>query len=360
MEYHFGICIKECKWGNNQYSYIVVLAGNEKDNEYSLFTKIIEKDEEEKNNLNAIKYGCAVFFTSEGRDIKDLYVIDKLYDYCGESIIRFKFNEEPITLERCMGWCGKGVINIAQKEKELMIALYKGRIYKKYCSSIPEFTAEYIQSVIREEEEFVDSYNIDDMIEELHVSFYASNFYIRTDEPESYKLFEERSYEKTKYEKIKLDSYLFQLLEPGKWLIDEKEGCFFAEEEAEKDVESKYRTIPYVKKEIREKYSKSEHLNYRVRLRLSKFIKPIFDMSAIPGRIIDLDLIRGSNFEFTFFEKVNKEDILPSIKTYPVNRLIEKISKSVQPHKMWQDWLIPFPICTKGNADYDRIFWLDW
>lgn len=371
MKYHCGICIKECEWKRNQYSYIVVLAGNENEDKFSLFVKIIEK--EECANINAIKYGNAVFFLSDGDNIVDIYNIDEMFSSRIGTRIKHKeihLRYSP-TLEGLRVEIENRVIKVNKKENELMRALYKGRLYNEHFSSIPKVTAESVQSIIKEEEEFVESCNIEDMLNELSVSYHAYDFYIKTDEPEEYKLSEKRSFKNTKYENFILDTYLFQLIEPGDWFIEEYKGWFFAKEEAKDKVEYKNSSINWLKEQIKRRYSKSEHLNYRVRERLLEYIHPLFRLSEISGRIIDLNnesLRRGTlryytcwnNEEyFSFNEFDNKEVILSKVRLCPVDKLVNEISKSIDSSLMAREWKIPYPKCTKETENIHRNdrFW---
>lgn len=96
------------------------------------------------------------------------------------------------------------------------------------------------------------------------------------------------TFESTKYEKFKFDTYLRKILNLGRHIIGEYEGWFYAREEAKEDVENRTKNIPIIKSKILTNYSKSEHLNYRVRSRLSNLIYPLYKMFYISGETLEL------------------------------------------------------------------------
>lgn len=369
MEYHCGICIKESNWIVDCYNSIVILAGDRNDHKLSFFIKIFEKEEGVNDNVKNIKFGSAVFFTAEKENIIDLFDVDCI------------FSQGPLALDvkgihihlRYYSTSGLevGIYNdvnfrsflpkslISDVEKKLMNSLYKGRLYKRYLNSVQNITAEKLQNIIIEEEKEVEVYDINDLVKELKISYYANNFYIRTDEPEEYDLNERYTFELTKYEDCKFDTYLLQLLNIGERLIEEQKGWFYAKEEAYEDVEFRTKNIPYVKREILRNYSKSEHLNYRVRSRLSNLMYPLFMMLFISEKPLCL---KKYNFDssihgYSFISSCNNDkkqllfDVQRQNETLRYdchNKLKTMIYSSFDLNKILNEWCIPFPIfCNK-------------
>lgn len=369
MKYHYGVCIKESNWIKGHSNSIVVLAGDSNDHRLSFFVKIFDKEEEVDDNTKNIKFGNAVFFASEKENIIDLYDVDCMFN---SNYSNLKFNNLYLEFNYQSGILkvlhqDKKHLNaywpkdeISKVERELMFSLYKGRLYNTYLSSLSNITAENIQNIIREEEKEIEFYDIEDLINELKISYYTTNFYIRTDEPESYDFYERRSFEKTKYENYKFDAYLTQILMPGEWLIGEYEGWFYANEDAKEKEEQKYRDIPWLKAKMKQKYSKSEHLNYRVRAKLSKFVSPLFSMLTIPGNILELkkNPINNCLLGFEFYHCSNNKEFILSdfrraISTFRYNtkdNFKDKIYKNLSLDEMLKEWCIPFPICTKESS----------
>jgi hypothetical protein len=243
----------------------------------------------------------------------------------------------------------KNVIN--KVETDLIASLYKRKLYNIYLNDIQQITSENLQKIIKEEESNIKNYDIEDIINTLQISYYASNFYTRTDEPEAYKLYERRSFKNTKYENYKFDTYLFQVLKPGDWCIGDYEGWFYAREEAKEDIEYNTREISFLKNNMIKKYSKSEHLNYRVRTRLLEFLSPLLTFLTIQGGILSLN---ERYFRFGDFSLSgpceNKELILSRITRN--NKLIKnkkeefkiQIFKNLYLQDIMNEWCIPNPI----------------
>jgi hypothetical protein len=99
------------------------------------------------------------------------------------------------------------------------------------------------------------------------------------------------------------------------------------------------------------KYSKSEHLNYRVRTRLLEFLSPLFTFLTIQGSILSLN---ERYFKFGDFSLSwpceNKELILSRITRN--NKLIKnkkeefkiQIFKNLYLQDIVNEWCIPYPI----------------
>ena len=363
MEYHCGICIKENKWIANSYNSIVVVAADSYDNKLSFFIKIFNKEENINNNVKEIKFGSAVFFTSEKESIIDLYDIDCLFN---QGYNTFKAEGLCLNYNTYYGkleiWIEdqkkfrffllKKIISDA--EKELMNSLYKGRLYESHLNTIPQITAENLQNIIQEEKKEIEDYDIADLVKELKISFYADKFYEKTDKPESYNLNELYTFKSTKYEKNKFDTYLIEILNLGRHIIGEYDGWFYAREEAKKDVENRTNNIPFIKSNILRNYSKSEHLNYRVRSRLSKLIFPLYKLLTISGEPIELkkDNFNSVTDGFIFRHSSSTKDVLlsdihwqnKSLKEFNYNTLKRMMYKSFDQNNMLKEWCIPFPV----------------
>lgn len=370
MEYHCGVCIKESKWTAERINSIVVLAGDSHDNKLSFFIKVFEKEEEPKDNVKNIKFGSPVFFTSERENIIELYDIDCLFGQGCNSLklegLSLGYNKYYGYLEvrkedykrfSCYSWDQSP---ISELEKKLMNSLYKGRLYESYLDSIPQITASDLQNIILEEEKEIELYDINDLVKELKISYYADHFYIKTDKPESYNLNVTHSFEGTKYENHRFDTYLKQILDLGYHLIGEYDGWFYAKDEAREDVERNTREIPSIKKEMVLKYSKTEHLNYRVRNRLTKYIYPLFKMFFITEKPLNL---KKYNFEygihgysFNYFSD-DKNYLLSDIRRQNEslrydrhNKLTGMIYRHIDLNKMLEEWCIPNPIYYKNRG----------
>ena len=360
MEYHFGVCIKESFLIKDRYNSIVVLAGDSNDNKLSFFVKIYDINEGELDETKNVKFGSAVFFTSEGENIIDIYDIDSLFnsEYSNLKISNFRleFNSRygilKVSLqdkERENVYWPQNLIS--DVEKELMTSLFKGRIYNNYLSSIREFSAENLKNIIEKEKEEVESYDFEDLVNELKISYYADHFYIKTDKPESYNLNVVHSFKGTKYENNEFDTYITRILDLGDRLIGEYDGWFYAEDEARKDVDENTRNIPSIKMNMIRRYSKIEHLDYRVRTKLSNFVLPLFSMLSIPGKILDLKkktIFNGTN-GIIFLNYNNKDAILSDIRNKNSNlrydkhvTLNNKIYRNVSKEDMLKQWCIPY------------------
>lgn len=363
MEYHCGICIKENNWIANSYNSIVVVAADSYDNKLSFFIKIFNKEENINNNVKEIKFGSAVFFTSEKESIIDLYDIDCLFNQ-GYNTFKAEglclnyntyYGKLEIWIEdqkKFRFFLFKKIISDA--EKELMNSLYKGRLYESHLNTIPQITAENLQNIIQEEKKEIEDYDIADLVKELKISFYADKFYEKTDKPESYNLNELYTFKSTKYEKNKFDTYLIEILNLGRHIIGEYDGWFYAREEAKKDVENRTNNIPFIKSNILRNYSKSEHLNYRVRSRLSKLIFPLYKLLTISGEPIELkkDNFNSVTDGFIFRHSSSTKDVLlsdihwqnKSLKEFNYNTLKRMMYKSFDQNNMLKEWCIPFPV----------------
>ena len=366
MEYHYGVCVKESNWAKDNYNSIVILAGDSNDNELAFFVKIFDINEEVDNNLKDIKLGCPVFFTSEKECIIDLYNVDCMFNTGCSSL-----NIGNLRLEKYRVWVQDNerpnvylpkmdVINNA--EVELMNALQKKRLFDSFSNAIKEFTAENLQKIINEEKDEVEKYDIEDLVNVLNISYYANRFYEKNDSPESYNLYEKRSFVNTKYEDFKLDEYLTQILKPGGWDLGENEGWFYAREEAEKDIENNTSRIPFIKNEMIRTYSRDEHLSFRVRSKLSKYISPIFSMLTIPGYVLDLKIDhfwhRVKGYYFSFYRNDTKESIISEIRSrnhdlrpyYERHDKIKReIYRTISFHELLKEWCIPFSSYVKAN-----------
>lgn len=235
-----------------------------------------------------------------------------------------------------------------------MNSLYKGRLYESHLNTIPQITAENLQNIIQEEKKEIEDYDIADLVKELKISFYADKFYEKTDKPESYNLNELYTFKSTKYEKNKFDTYLIEILNLGRHIIGEYDGWFYAREEAKKDVENRTNNIPFIKSNILRNYSKSEHLNYRVRSRLSKLIFPLYKLLTISGEPIELkkDNFNSVTDGFIFRHSSSTKDVLlsdihwqnKSLKEFNYNTLKRMMYKSFDQNNMLKEWCIPFPV----------------
>lgn len=361
MEYHFGVCIKESFLIKDSYNSIVVLAGDSTDNKLSFFVKIYDKNEGELDEAKNIKFGSAVFFTSEKENIIDIYDIDSMFnsDYGNLkfSNLRLEFNSRYGILKVSLQDKERENVYwpqnfISDVEKDLMNSLYKGRLYNNYLSSICEFSAENLKTIIEKEKEEVENYDFEDLVNELRISYYANNFYIKTDKPESYNLNVIHTFKGTKYENNEFDTYLARILDLGDRLIGEFDGWFYAKDEAREDIENNTREIPSIKMKMIRRYSKTEHLDYRVRTKLSKFVLPLFSMLSVTGKILDLkkkNIFNGTN-GIIFYSYNNKEAILSDIRNKNSNlrydkhvTLNNKIYRNDSKEDMLKQWCIPYP-----------------
>ena len=359
MEYHYGVCVQESTWVKDRYNSIVILAGDSNDNELAFFVKIFNINEEVDNSIKDIKLGSAVFFTSEKECIIDLYNVDRMFNSGCSSLNIGNFMLEKYLIriqdkERPNVYLYADKINEA--EIELMNALQKKRLFDSFSNSVKELTAENLQQIINKEKEDVEKYDIEDLVNVINISYHARNFYEKTDSPESYNLYEERSFVNTKYESCKFDGYLRQILKPGSWDLGEKEGWFYAREEAKEDVEYNTSRIPFIKENMIRTYSRDEHLSFRVRLKLSQYLSPLFSMLTIPGYVLDLkkDHLwhRVEGYYFSFCLGDTKESIISGIrnKNHDLRPFYEKrhdklkreIYKTISYHELLNEWCIPF------------------
>lgn len=373
MEYHCGVCIKESKWIEGRLNSIVVLAIDSHDDKFSFFVKVFEKEEVVNGDVKNIKFGTPVFFTSEKENIIELYDIDFLFDQGVQGYNPVKFEGLIINYDKYYGHLDVRVEDyrkfssyswpktpISVLEQELMNSLYKGRLYESYLNSIPQITAGDLQNIILEEKKEIELYDIDELVKELKISYYADHFYIKTDKPESYNLNVTHSFKGTKYENLGFDTYLRQILDLGYHLIGEYDGWFYAEDEAREDIERHTREIPSIKKEMLLKYSKTEHLNYRVRSRLTKFIYPLFKMFLITEKPLNLkkynfdDGIHGYSFsDFCDDKSYLLSDIRrknESLRYDRHNKLTGMIYRQIDLNKMLEEWCIPNPTYYKNRG----------
>lgn len=358
MEYHYGVCIKELKYIQGHYNSIVVLAGdNNNENFWSFYVKVFDRDEGIEDSIKNIKFGNAVFFTAHNETIIEIYDVDKVFSKGGR--ITCGDYETSNYLSSKLELRHKNQHNmwipsqIHGAEISLMQALSKRRQYDSYLNSVPKITLEYLEEIIQEEKSVAESYDIDDMITQLKISYYASDFYTRTDEPEAYNLYERRGFENTIYENCKLDAYLNDVFKLGDTLIKENEGWFYAKERAKDDILENTRKIPYLKEKMRNKSSKSEHLNYRVRKRLLDIVSPLHSLVSIQGDILDLktDWHQQGLKGYWFIDIDDKERILSNVKeknsslkhTYK-QEFKTKIFSSLSRNEIEEKWCIPSPI----------------
>lgn len=352
MEYHYGVCVKESTWGKDCCNSIVILAGD--GNRFAFFVKIFNVNEEVDNDVKNIKFGSAVFFTSEKECIVDLYNADRRVDQLFTSFGNFDLREFGVFVfsqDKKCGYRFRKIAVINKVEEELINALRKKLLFDSFSNSIKELTAENILNIINEEKNEVDKYDIEDLVNNLNISYYADGFCEKTDSPEGYRLNEIRSFKNTKYEDLKFDEYLTQILKPGGWRIGEYDGWFYAREKAKENVDNHTHNIPFIKKEMKRRYSKSEHLDFRVRSKLSIYISPIFSMYCIPGRVLELKRSPFgrvfSRFDFTLDK--TKEGIIAKIRQYnsyftdfSSNEFKKEIYKEIDFFQLHKEWCIPF------------------
>lgn len=352
MEYHYGVCVKESTWGKDCCNSIVILAGD--GNRFAFFVKIFNVNEEVDDDVKNIKFGSAVFFTSEKECIVDLYNADRRVDQLFTSFGNFDLREFGVFVfsqDKKCGYRFRKIAVINKVEEELINALRKKLLFDSFSNSIKELTAENILNIINEEKNEVDKYDIEDLVNNLNISYYADGFCEKTDSPEGYRLNEIRSFKNTKYEDLKFDEYLTQILKPGGWRIGEYDGWFYAREKAKEDVDNHTHNIPFIKKEMKRRYSKSKHLDFRVRSKLSIYISPIFSMYCIPGRVLELKRSPFgrvfSRFDFTLDK--TKEGIIANIRQYnsyftdfSSNEFKKEIYKEIDFFQLHKEWCIPF------------------
>jgi hypothetical protein len=150
MEYHLGICVKDSKYIADHYNYIVILAGEgDNDNNFSFSVKIFNKNESIDNNVQNIKFGDAVFFTSEKEVIIDIYDVDHMvgleYKYLILKDIHLQYynnNGFSVAIKNQYGdYIIKNVIN--KVETDLIASLYKRKLYNIYLNDIQQINSKF-------------------------------------------------------------------------------------------------------------------------------------------------------------------------------------------------------------------------
>ena len=172
MEYHYGVCVKESTWGKDCCNSIVILAGD--GNRFAFFVKIFNVNEEVDDDVKNIKFGSAVFFTSEKECIVDLYNADRRVDQLFTSFGNFDLREFGVFVfsqDKKCGYRFRKIAVINKVEEELINALRKKLLFDSFSNSIKELTAENILNIINEEKNEVDKYDIEDLVNNLNISY---------------------------------------------------------------------------------------------------------------------------------------------------------------------------------------------
>ena len=275
MEYHCGIFISRQEWQKG--SYFIIMASNG-DNKLSFFVKIFSENEEISEELNSLEFGHAVYFISDKENILDIRNIDEMLSpsekkgfprHCVlKDVVLSVYETFVATPTQRL----KSIDNFSDLELELMNSRLKRQFYDEYMKLSSQYTGDYIFNIIEEEKKIVESYDIDDILKELNID-HSYKIYDRIDEPASYALYERRSFSTTsKYYNSKIDRYLMDLCEMTYThkLLEENEGWFYALGKLEEAILRHPIDVVKIKNEIRQKYSQTEHLNWRVSTRFGK------------------------------------------------------------------------------------------
>ena len=300
MEYHCGIFISRQEWQKG--SYFIIMASNG-DNKLSFFVKIFSENEEISEELNSLEFGHAVYFISDKENILDIRNIDEMLSpsekkgfprHCVlKDVVLSVYETFVATPTQRL----KSIDNFSDLELELMNSRLKRQYYAEYVKLSSKYTADYILNIIEEEKKMVESYDIDDILKEFNIR-HSYKTYEKTDEPESYELYECRDFSiSSKYSRNFLDGYLSDLCGTTYThnLLEENEGWFYAQEEVQEAIERHPIDVSKIKNEIREKYSQTEHINYRVQIRFLELNQLISRLINIPGRLSEVPKAKIEN-----------------------------------------------------------------
>lgn len=323
MEYHCGIFISRKEWQKG--SYFIIMASNSDNDNLSFFVKIFSENEEISEELNSLEFGHAVYFISEKENILDIRNIDDMLSpsqdkgfprHCVLKDVALSVYETGVATPTKLL---KPIDNFSNLELELMNSRLKKLFYDEYLNLSSKYTADYLLKIIEEEKKIVESYDIDDILKELNID-HSFKTYERTDEPESYELYEHRYFSiSSKYYSHNLDGYLSDICGTTYThkLLEENEGWFYAQDMLEEAIRRNPIDAVKIKNEIKQNYSQTEHLNYRVSIRFWKLKDRIFKLISntgslreVPKEKIENHLgLLGQRFNFT-----DKESILGYIK----------------------------------------------
>lgn len=272
MEYHYGIYITKKIWTyfdqmynkDGKYYHIIVLANDTTKNRLSFFIKLLDLNEDYTEEFQTIEFGTPVFFTSDQETIIDIHRLDKLPSFP----IRLP-NNDLLTSYRSI-WCSLEQRNVVinNKESDLMYSVDKYHLYENFTNLISQASTDKIESIIQEEREIVESYDIDDIINELSI-YHVSHSRPTTENCEEYSVSICRIFKPlSKYFDFRFDDYLNNILKIGCEVIDEGEMWLSADEQINYIISQNPIDEDKLKEDIKEKYSRTEHLNYRFQDRI--------------------------------------------------------------------------------------------
>lgn len=272
MEYHYGIYITKKSWSlcdsmyNNdgKYYYIIVLASDTTKNRLSFFIKLLDLNEDYTEEFQKIEFGTPVFFTSEQEKIIDIYRLNKFPTFP----IRLPNND--LLISYCSIWCSSEQrnININKKETDLMNSVSKYHLCDNLTNRISHTSTDEIESIIQEEREIVESYDIDDIINELQIC-HGSHSKPTTESCEEYSVAICRNFRlDSKYYNESFDDYLNNILKIGCEVIEEGEIWLSADKYIKSIIDKNPINVEKIKEEIKQKYSRKEHLDFRFQNRL--------------------------------------------------------------------------------------------
>lgn len=292
MEYHYGIYITKKFWSfydamyskNGNFYYIIALASDTTKNRLSFFIKFLDPNEDSTEEFQTIEFGTPVFFTSEQETIIDIYRFDKSPSFP----IRLPNNDLLTSFRSIRCSSENRDIEINNKESDLMSSVYKYHLYEHITNLISQTSTDRIESLIQEEREIVESYNIDDIINELHI-YHLSSSRPTTESCEEYRVSICRNFRYgSKYYDVKFDDYLNNILKIGCEVIDEGEIWLSADSHIQYIIGQNPINEDKIKEEIREKYSRKEHLNYRFQKRLHSIKLSISRFAHHPAEFLNI------------------------------------------------------------------------
>lgn len=262
MEYHIGIFVK-AYIRNDQFAFFVISCDKES-NLPCFYGQTLKITSESTDFLSKFRQGSLVFFNSNDRIISDICDISSILEYDQLTLNDSKFSFNGYVMH--VFFENRGVI--IQNKGEILI--YKG-LKRKYLldsiySNLGLITADKIRNTIEEEERYVASLDISDIISNLSIH-HVVRASCRTDKEDSLYVGIARS--NTKYE-YKLDNYLKQYLKLNENItLFQDKGWFNADEEAEDIVNDNPIDEDRIKSELLSNYSPQKHVDYRIQERLN-------------------------------------------------------------------------------------------
>lgn len=288
MEYHYGIFVSKNVWSAKLYNlneYITVLACDILTNRLSFFIKILNKGDDFPEEFRDIQFGNPIFFTSEEEKIIDIYRLDIL-----PSFPIFLPNKDILRSYRFVHcYSDQKEYTINDAETDFICSTHKFHLYKKYTDLISHTTTETIESILQEERAIIDSYDINDILNELRV-YHNSWRRPTTESCEEYRVSICRNFPfGSKYYDAQFDDYLNKILDIGCRTIEEDEIWLSAEKHIQDIIDSNPINVAKIKQDIKQKYSREDHLNYRLRNRFASVLSIVNLLTLSSAEFININ-----------------------------------------------------------------------